>query len=492
MALSILKPDGFKTGSVSISSKTLYNLSVDRIFRIICPDTVKRKYFLDVVSEINYDDSVLDYRMEVLNDFLNEDGLLDELYSIYSRFEELRSSLKSSLKLDNRMDFSYDSSVTSKKNELRTYSLAFKRGLCFIRGICEVLSKYNVQSSALIYLLEECKRICENDCFEKLMMMCSKYEYISERGILDFKYTLTDNMRIDSFELIDHRYIHISDPDIKRKFVFKKKKEDNFVCMRVEPSDNNFFNSLISGAFSDIGTLFKNLTDQIFKKFLGIKSELDFYFVSIKYVRYLEERKIKCVFAQVSRDNKVVVKELYDLFLVTQMDNIEHIVPNDYIMLSEIKGIIIYGNNGSGKTVYLRAFGIMQLLAQAGLPVPCESCKIKLYSNIVTQFAEAECENADSDNCGRFETEVKEIAEIVNSIENSTLVLLNETFQSTVYKEGAEGLSNVLNYFIDVDCTFILVSHLHDLKQMIDLEKVNVLNSNEFYVVFESRPAIIE
>ena len=165
---------------------------------------------------------------------------------------------------------------------------------------------------------------------------------------------------------------------------------------------------------------------------------------------------------------------------------IEHIVPNDYIMLSEIKGIIIYGNNGSGKTVYLRAFGIMQLLAQAGLPVPCESCKIKLYSNIVTQFAEAECENADSDNCGRFETEVKEIAEIVNSIENSSLVLLNETFQSTAYKEGAEGLSNVLNYIIDFDCNFILVSHLHDLKQMMDLEKVNVLNSNNSFVISQS------
>ncbi len=487
MPLSILKPDDFEIRSVSISSKILYNLSVDRIFRIICPDTIKRKYFLKIITEMNYDNRVLDYRKEVLNDFLNEDGLFDELCSIYSRFEELRSTLKSSLKLDNRMDFSYDSSVTSKKNVLRIYSLAFKRSLCFVRGIYEVLSKYNVQSSALSHLLEECKIICENDSFEKLMMMCSKYEYISERGILDFKYTLTDNMRIDSFELIDHRYIHISDPDIKRKrkFILKREKENHYVCMRVEPSDNNFLNSLISGAFSDMGTLFKSLTDRMFKKFLGIKSELDFYFVSIKYVRYLEERKLKCVFPEIDQGNYVEIKKLYDLFLVVQNDNKESIVPNDYVLTSGGNGLIIYGDNGSGKTVYLRAFGIMQLLVQAGLPVPCESCKIKLYSNIVTQFAESEGEN-DENNCGRFETEVKEIAEIVNSIENSTLVLLNETFQSTAYKEGAEALSNVLKYFIDIDCTFILVSHLHDLKQMIDLQKVNVLSSNNCFVISQS------
>ena len=82
---------------------------------------------LNIISELNSDEKTVIYRQDVLKDFLNSDGLFDELCSLYSRFDELKASLKSSLKPDTRMDFSYNTSVTARKNELRAYSLALKR-----------------------------------------------------------------------------------------------------------------------------------------------------------------------------------------------------------------------------------------------------------------------------------------------------------------------------------------------------------------------------
>lgn len=490
MNVSILNPADTVVKSTPIDTKTLYNLSIDRVFKYICPATDKREYFLNVISELNSDEKTVIYRQDVLKDFLNSDGLFDELCSLYSRFDELKASLKSSLKPDTRMDFSYNTSVTARKNELRAYSLALKRSLCFVRGIGEILSKHSIKSEGLNLLAEKCLLIYGSDSFEKLLSVCSKYEYLSERGILDFKYTLTDDMKIDSFEFVDHRHIRVSDPDDKdkKRFLFKKKLKEEHVCERVLSNDNRIFSPLVSGAFGDMASLLKSLTDQIFKRFLGVKNELDFYYIALRYVKKLNEKNVPCTFPVLTNNGNVNIDGLYDLFLLVQKDDAENIVPNSYSLSNSIKGTIIYGDNGSGKTVYMRAFGIMQILSQAGFPVPCNHSEIKLYSQIVTQYAESEGEHSTGEDFGRFESEVKELATIITDVREGSLILLNETFQSTSYKEGAVGLSNILDYFVRCNVTFFLVSHLHDLKGMINHEKVAVLHSQSRYIVCPVNP----
>ena len=482
MNISILNPPNTVPTSTPIDEKTLFNLSIDRIFRHICPNKDRREYFLKVISELNCDNKMIEFRGEILKDFLIHKEMFDELFAIYSRFEELRSSLKSSLKPDTRMDFSYNTSITSKKNELRAYSLAFKRSLCFVRSIGEIISKYDIKSDGLNLLLNECRRIYVSGSFETLLSMCSKYEYLSERGILDFKYTLTENMKIDSFEFADHRYIHISNPDsnVKKRFLFKKKAEKKYICQRIFKDDNRSFTPLISGAFGDMASLFKGLTDQIFRKFLGIGSELDFYYVALKYVEILNAKKVVYTFPSIATNENISIDSLYDLFLIIQKDDCENIVANSYNLSNGLKGLIIYGNNGCGKTVYMRAFGIMQILAQAGLPVPCRYAEIKLYTKIISQYAESE-NHTSLEDFGRFESEVNELSNIVDSIKEGSLILLNETFQSTLYEEGAIGLWNILKYFIRWNSTFILVSHLHDLKKMIVSEKIGILHCHDRY-----------
>ena len=216
MSISLLKPCGSDVCTGNVDEKTIYNLSVDKLFKYICADTRKRKYFLDEISKIYCDESVIEFRREILNDFLNFDGLYEELCSVYSAFDDLRLSIKSGLKPDNRMDFSYDSVISSRKNELRVYSLSLKRTLYFVKAVKELLTKHKTDSKGLNELLFECSKIVDKDAFDSLITLCSKYEYISERGLLGFKYTLTPNMRIDNFELIDHKYINVSRNERKK------------------------------------------------------------------------------------------------------------------------------------------------------------------------------------------------------------------------------------------------------------------------------------
>ena len=67
-------------------------------------------------------------------------------------------------------------------------------------------------------------------------------------------------------------------------------------------------------------------------------------------------------------------------------------------------------------------------------------------------------------DAGRFEQEVSEIKEMVDSLTENSLIILNETFQTTAYDEGATGLYGILKYFTKKDVVWILVSHLTQLK----------------------------
>ena len=128
-----------------------------------------------------------------------------------------------------------------------------------------------------------------------------------------------------------------------------------------------------------------------------------------------------------------------------------------------VPGILITGENNSGKTVYLRSVGMAQLLFQAGLPVPCESARMRIFSAVHTCYAAAEKEFVSGNDAGRFEQEVRVLSQLAEKIQPNSLLLLNEVFQTTAYSEGAEGLYHILNYFTRHGVNFIAVTHLKEL-----------------------------
>ena len=128
-----------------------------------------------------------------------------------------------------------------------------------------------------------------------------------------------------------------------------------------------------------------------------------------------------------------------------------------------VPGILITGENNSGKTVYLRSVGMAQLLFQAGLPVPCESARMRILCAVHTCYAAAEKEFVSGNDAGSFEQEVRVLSQLAERIQPNSLLLLNEVFQTTAYSEGAEGLYHILNYFMRHGVNFIAVTHLKEL-----------------------------
>ena len=485
MAISILFLNERTSQAESISERILYHLSLDRSFAHICADVKKRNHFLSVVSDLTDDKNEILYRQEILKDFENNPTLLDQFISLCARFEELRVSQKDAGKEEYRLNATGTASSAASKNILGAQALCLKRALLFVKAYGELLAKFDLKSDGLINLFTACRELYENPEFSKLITFCSKYENFSASGYWDYKFTLNDEGRIEEYALIDHRYIHVTDPDVKKKgfSLFKKAEEANYPCARVNPSKDGLFESLAIASFSDLTKLFSSISEQIFSRFGAIGHELVFYDVALKYINALTAKNIPFCYPTFSTNNSITVKNLYDLYLLMSKPNPSDVIPNDFKLGESNGGVLVFGNNGSGKTVYLRSVGTMQVLAQAGLPIPCESAEIALFSKLATQFSESEKEFCEGNDAGRFEQEVRELAAMVDTLKEGSLVFLNETFQSTAYAEGAEGLYHLLKHFSALNIRWILVSHLRQIEEMFEPNEASVLHTGEGYKI---------
>ena len=485
MAISILYLQERKNSAEPIQGRILYHLSLDRSFSHICADVKKREYFLSVVSDLTNDKNEILYRQEVIKDFETNPALLEQLVSLSTRFEELRITQKTAGKDEYRLNATGTASSATAKNILQTQALCLKRALLFIKAYGELLNKYVLQSQGLKNLYSACKEMYESPDFTKLINFCSKYENFSAGGYWDFKVSLNGEGHIEACELIDHRYIHVTDPERKKKgfSLFKKAEETAYPCQRLSPVQDGLYERLAVSALSDLSGAFAKISEQIFEKYGVIGRELIFYDVALKYIQALSGKEVPVRYPTFTEDQSIKVRNLYDLYLLMSRLNPSDVIRNDFVLSKDNGGLLVFGNNGSGKTVYLRSIGTMQILAQAGLPIPCESAEITLFSQLTTQFSEAEKEFCEGNDAGRFEQEVRELAAMVDTLKEGSLVFLNETFQSTAYAEGAEGLYHLLKHFSALSIRWILVSHLRQLEEMFDNNEATILHTAEGYKI---------
>ena len=156
--------------------------------------------------------------------------------------------------------------------------------------------------------------------------------------------------------------------------------------------------------------------------------------------------------------------DLYDPYLAFKAyfenAHIGKICPNSFLKKNSDGGVLVIGENNTGKTVYTRSLGISQIMAQSGMMVTAHSADIRIMKQIITCYASKESHEFDG---GRFETEVRALKYILDKADDDTFIIVNEIFQSTAYDEGCDALYNVLSYMTYSGISWICVSHFIEL-----------------------------
>ncbi len=141
------------------------------------------------------------------------------------------------------------------------------------------------------------------------------------------------------------------------------------------------------------------------------------------------------------------------------------VVLNDVKLDADAGIFVLTGPNRGGKTTYTQGIGIMQALAQAGLPVPAAAAVISPVDQIVTHFPREEHGDLET---GRLGEEAARIAGIFSTVTRHSLVLLNESLSSTSPGESLYLAEDILRAFRLVGCRAVFATHLHELAAKAD------------------------
>ena len=123
--------------------------------------------------------------------------------------------------------------------------------------------------------------------------------------------------------------------------------------------------------------------------------------------------------------------------------------------------LIISGPNTGGKTVALKTVGLLVLMNQAGLLVPAASATLPVFRRILVDIGDHQSIAA---NLSTFSSHMKNIAWMASSVENPSLVLLDEIGTGTDPEEGAALGVSILGHFHRQGALVVVTTHMSGIK----------------------------
>ena len=152
---------------------------------------------------------------------------------------------------------------------------------------------------------------------------------------------------------------------------------------------------------------------------------------------------------------------------------IERIISSNYVTnnlklgIDDYDGLLLFGTNASGKSCLMKSIGLIVIMAQAGLFVPCSELIMKPYTNIFSRIG-----NQDNIFTGKssFTQELSELRDIFNRTNQNSLILGDEPCSGTEHISAISIVASCINCLCKKTSSFIFATHLHKLNE-IDLIK---------------------
>ena len=176
--------------------------------------------------------------------------------------------------------------------------------------------------------------------------------------------------------------------------------------------------------------------------------------------RYAIEFRCAPVDLADSTDGFAVVEGRHPLLVAQGID----VVPFDLEMLPNERTLLISGPNTGGKTVLLKALGLFSALVQSGIPAPVDAgSRIAIFDDI---YADVGDEQSILASLSTFSAHLKNLAEVLSSATEHSLVLIDELGSGTDPIEGAALGGAILEALTARRTLSIATTHLGALKEL--------------------------
>lgn len=478
--ISLLYPNGYQSGGSSFGEKAIESLELRYIAMLICP--YNTEFALSILTDLVTDERVIAWRQDVLEDFIAlpqlEIRLHKSIHTIYQNSLEV---------------YARSGSAQSFFELLESVKSIEDFAVC-MEECHEFIQEYGakVKSEGVKIVLNEIESRYQDGSFKRLMEEVSELKIALESGVqsVTFGVNLDNLMRPSEIMLLS-----ASHEQIKRHSIFERLMQrgqtaepistiysrkfksgetvavDQLLFSELDKLGNGFirqFNVSISNCYKDCTEFLMKLAPEI-EFFVGAKG--------------LAERSrslgLSCCRPKIlpMSERKSILNGMSDPVLVNKVRNIRMTDPdvpqiksNDCKIDDSGRIFIITGTNNGGKTTYIRAAAVNQILFQAGLYVYAEEAAISPCKGIFIHYPSEEKVGI---NTSRFTEECKDLREIVNRANEYSLVLLNESLSSTNPYDSLIIAEELLKIFADMGCRVLYTTHVLEMTEL--PEKINQL-----------------
>lgn len=242
---------------------------------------------------------------------------------------------------------------------------------------------------------------------------------------------------------------------------------------------------------NDIHSLYSERRSEIYKIIRALCDFLRPYADDILHtfqtLIYFDTIRSKAVFAKRigARIPKLVekptfsIKGGYNPILILKSESNEmNVVPFDLELFGENRILILSGPNAGGKSVTLKSVGLLQLMIQAGIPVPVEeNSTFGVFKSFFADIGDQQSMEDDLSTYSSHLTNMKKTVELSNA---KSLVLIDEFGAGTDPKIGGAIAESILKQLHKQACFGVITTHYSNLKYFAYKTKGLVNASMEF------------
>ncbi|MBL7918755.1 MAG: hypothetical protein JNJ40_00485 [Bacteroidia bacterium] len=197
-------------------------------------------------------------------------------------------------------------------------------------------------------------------------------------------------------------------------------------------------------------------------------TELKKGFDVLSYVDFL---RAKALFAVELNANLPEIKEGFDLNIVSAFHPLLFLqnkktgrktIPLTVQLNSENRVLVISGPNAGGKTIALKTIGVLQMMLQSGLLIPVKENSVYcFFEKILIDIGDTQ---SIENELSTYSAKLKSMTSILNDINESTLVLMDEFGSGTDPELGSAIAEAVLESIENSKTKGVITSHFSNVK----------------------------